>query len=458
MVEGYGKGEVRSAVRLLLAAVLTLVGTLVGTLVVCSGAYAQAPTPEFDVDAVSVRGNSSEATRLDVYTKIPYANLLFIHAPTGFTARYNVTAEVYTLNERNRAQNLVQTRIWEQTVQVTTFAQTQTDQLFDRTLQTLDLTPGRYMLQVQLEDQVTRRTFVRELPVEVRNLRGALALSDLIMIDAYDPQANSITPTIGSEVNSGLPAVQLFYEIYAGHAQRVRVVREVVRVRKGSTPSVKSILGLGREDEHASEVSYQEVEPSRLRGGRNQFVVEIPTEGLGVGEYVARVKVQDEQGRLLDQAERAITVQWSGLAEHVRDLGEAIAQLSYIAKDKDLKFIREAKTEQERKARFLEFWRRRDPTPSTERNERMEEYYYRINYANRQYGSFIAGWKTDRGQVVVLFGEPDFVERHPYNFNVKPYEVWYYYGIGRRFVFIDKTGFGDYELLVPVWDERNRIR
>lgn len=451
MEEGYGNQRTGRVASLVLAVVLAVA--------ICPGVWAQRATPEFDVDAVSVRANGSTGTRLDVYTKIPYSGLHFLHTYEGFRARYNVSAEVHTVNERNWPQALVQTRLWESTVNVKDFAQTQTDQLFDRTLQTLDLAPGRYLLRIQIEDQVTRRSFLRELPVEVRDLSKSLALSDPILIDGYDPEANSITPTISNEVHTDLPYLKLFYEIYADRPQRIRVEREVIRVRKGNGgSSVRSFFGLSREDEEASEVSYQEIEPHRLQRGRNQFVIEIPTENLRVGEYVARLRVQDEAGNVLDVAEKPIRVQWSGLAEHVRDLNEAIAQLGYIAKSKDLKYIREGATPEERKARFLEFWKRRDPTPGTERNERMEEYYYRIAYANRQYGNFIAGWKTDRGHVMVLFGEPDYVERHPYNFDVKPYEVWYYYGIGRRFIFIDKTGFGDYELLVPIWDERNRIR
>jgi GWxTD domain-containing protein len=450
MGKGYGKHGA------LLAA-----GLMLGLVLAAPAAWAQRKAaPEFDVDAVSVRGNGASGTRLDLYTKIPYGGLRFINTPNGFTARYSVTVEAHTLNERNRPQALVQTRVWEQQVTVAEFAQTQADQLFDRTLQTLELKPGRYLLQFQLEDQATTESFVRELPVEVRDLAKPVAISDLILIDAYNAEANSITPTISSQVSSDQSHFKLFYEVYTDRPQRVRITSEVVLIRKGNgggPPTVRSLFGLERGGTPA-ETSYQEVEPQRLQRGRNQFVVEIPIEGFTVGEYAARVKVQDEEGRSLDQAERPLTVQWSGLAEHVRDLNEAVAQLSYIAKDKDLSFIREARTDQERKERFLEFWKRRDPTPGTERNERMEEYYYRIAYANRQYGNFIAGWKTDRGHVMVLFGEPDYVERHPYNFNVKPYEVWYYYGIGRRFIFIDKTGFGDYELLVPIWDERNRIR
>jgi hypothetical protein len=40
----------------------------------------------------------------------------------------------------------------------------------------------------------------------------------------------------------------------------------------------------------------------------------------------------------------------------------------------------------------------------------------------------------------------------------KPYEVWEYYELNRRYVFVDESGFGDYRLLYPIWDDRNRLR
>jgi hypothetical protein len=87
----------------------------------------------------------------------------------------------------------------------------------------------------------------------------------------------------------------------------------------------------------------------------------------------------------------------------------------------------------------------------------MEEYYYRVNFANRRYSAVTDGWKTDRGFVLVKFGEPDIVERRPHSFDFEPYEVWVYQRMGRQYIFVDKTGFGDYQLLVPVWDERTRL-
>jgi len=450
MIPRYNLIAVRCVVCVCLLAGLAVAGT---TAVV-------AQTPDLEVDAVAARSDAGAGTtRLDVYTRVPYTSLRFLAASDAFEARYEVTIGVHELEGEDRSGNLLQTRIFEQEVEAADYAQTQTDRLFDRTIQSLELAPGRYLLEFQVEDQASNRTFVEELPVHVRDLSMPFALSDLILIDAYDDEANSIAPTVGTRVGSEQDHFKLFYEIYSDRERQVRVSRELLRIPQGGPPSVRSLLGFGTSDDlEDAEISYQETAPSQIRDGRNQYVVEIPLQDLGVGEYLARVVVHDEAGNELDRTERAITLQWSGLAEHVRDLDDAIAQLTYIAKKRDLDYIRAGRTEQERVSRFREFWTRRDPTPGTNRNERMEEYYYRIAYANREFGNFGNGWMTDRGEVMMRFGEPDFVDRHPFNFDVKPYEVWYYHRIGRRFIFIDETGLGDYELMVPYWDDRTRLR
>ena len=415
--------------------------------------------PAFEVDAVAVRASeTSGETRLDVYTKIPYARLRFTNMADGFMARYAVTLEAYAVDERGRRQNLVATRLWDRTFTATSYAGTQSSELVDRTTQSVALEPGRYLLEVQLEDEVASRPFVRELPVEVRDLGGPVALSDLILIDHFDEETKTISPVVSTHVGTDAFGFQVFYELYADRDRDVRVTSEVRRLRRsgGGLPGMRAIFG--RDEEEAGEVSYSNEETTRLRGGRNQAIVRIPMSGLKAGDYLVRLRVEDEAGRPLSQAEKVVTAEWTGLAEHIRDLDEAVAQLQYIAKGKDLRYIRAGKTEGERLARFEAFWEKRDPTPGTERNEKMEEYYYRVAHANRQYGSQTEGWKTDRGQVAVLFGDPDAVERHPYNFDAKPYEVWYYYRLGRRFIFVDDSGFGDYDLLVPIWDERTRIR
>ena len=59
------------------------------------------------------------------------------------------------------------------------------------------------------------------------------------------------------------------------------------------------------------------------------------------------------------------------------------------------------------------------------------------------------GWKSDRGRVFLMYGEPSEIERFPNQQNTKPYEIWHYNEIqgGVIFVFADLTGFSRYTLV-----------
>lgn len=422
-------------------------------------AQATEDVPYFHVDVIATRGDTPDQTRVDLYTKIAYPSLRFVNGPNGFEAKYEVMVEAYKLDERNRPGNLAQNPIWDRTVTTDIYASTQDARNVDKVTHTISVEPGRYLLQFQVEDQETNESFVRELITEVRDFDKPVTVSDLILLDSYVPEQNSINPRINARYGTGALTVQFFYDVYAKASQSVQITRALVRTQK-STPIIQRILGkpVGESTDVGGEISFSHEEISILRAGSNPIIAEIPLSDMQAGEYTLRVMVADEAGTVLDVAEKVISAEWSGLAAHLDDFEQAIDQLHYIADASELRHIRSGQNQSEQLSRFYEFWRKRDPTPGTDRNEKMEEYYYRINYANRQYGKSSEGWKTDRGQVIVLYGEPDHVERHPFSYNTKPYEVWYYHRIGRQYIFIDETGLGDYRLLVPIYDERTRIR
>ncbi|MDR3665630.1 MAG: GWxTD domain-containing protein [Ignavibacteriaceae bacterium] len=103
------------------------------------------------------------------------------------------------------------------------------------------------------------------------------------------------------------------------------------------------------------------------------------------------------------------------------------------------------------KRQFLyEFWKKRDSDPSTPENETLREYLTRIDESNKRFGTMSKiGWKTDRGRVYILYGEPSEIERFPNQMDTKPYEIWHYNDIegGVIFVFADLSGFSDYMLI-----------
>jgi len=92
-----------------------------------------------------------------------------------------------------------------------------------------------------------------------------------------------------------------------------------------------------------------------------------------------------------------------------------------------------------------------DPTPETEHNELMDEYYKRVSYANENFDGWKDGWETDRGMIYILFGPPDQVERtNPSMSNSTLYQIWTYNRINKQFIFKDQNGFGDFRLDSPL--------
>jgi GWxTD domain-containing protein len=436
-------------------------GLLVLSAVSYQAAGAQS-VPLFDVDAVTMPDPATLEPRLDIYTRVPYSSLQFISRSGKFEAEYSVLAELYRVDADGDQQSVVMSRIWERDLpDLYDYDETQSSTLDYTTHSISDIGPGVYVLEVQIEDGFAGSSYVRQIPVRVRRFDAAASLSDILLADRYDIDSKSIVPSVTDVVGNDRGLFTLYYEITAREAMKARVSYAVRKLKSANdAKSVKGLLGLGKEEEPMeASISFEALDMLSIKKGRNPAALSIPMEEFEVGDFAVQITISDSSGVVLDVVEKVISVRWMGLADQISDVTEAVEQLSYIAKGRELNYLRSAGSESERAQRFHQFWKKRDPTPLSDRNERMEEYYYRIAHANREYGNFSKGWQTDRGQVFVLYGEPDYIERHTYSFGIsKPYQIWTYNSFGRQFIFVDQTGVGDYEILIPIWDERNRIR
>ncbi len=116
-----------------------------------------------------------------------------------------------------------------------------------------------------------------------------------------------------------------------------------------------------------------------------------------------------------------------------------------ITKEERKSFLQLAPSD---RAQFIrDFWERRDPTPGTEKNEFKEEYFSRIEEADRLFkeGS-TPGWLQDRGEIYITLGPPDNRETYPrgIDFYGKPEEIWWYGFF--PIIFIDENWSGNYKL------------
>jgi len=116
------------------------------------------------------------------------------------------------------------------------------------------------------------------------------------------------------------------------------------------------------------------------------------------------------------------------------------------------------KTSEDRNNFITLFYKKRDPLPDTEKNEFLEEYTKRVQYADRQFGhdSPKKGSQTERGYFYIVLGPPLERQRYTTHSDLWPLELWYYkgeqqYGLPPYFylIFYQRHGIGEYRLFSP---------
>lgn len=135
---------------------------------------------------------------------------------------------------------------------------------------------------------------------------------------------------------------------------------------------------------------------------------------------------------------------WIDMPRSLLSLDISIDMLRYIVDDATLDALSEGSSA-ERERKFRAFWKKRDPTPETEYNELMTEYYRRIDYAYQNFStSNSIGYESDQGEVYIKFGPPENIERK-FPPNGSTVEIWSY--PNREFIFRATSGFGDFRLV-----------
>ncbi len=136
----------------------------------------------------------------------------------------------------------------------------------------------------------------------------------------------------------------------------------------------------------------------------------------------------------------------SGFSERY-SIEDQVLQLKYIMNQNELQYFRSIKHEKDKQA-IEDFWKMKDPTPGTNRNEFRDTFEARVLEADRNYSirNYRPGWKSDRGRIFIKYGTPDEVVSDPYPLDRPPYIIWYYYSENKIFQFYDFNSWGNYQL------------
>lgn len=158
----------------------------------------------------------------------------------------------------------------------------------------------------------------------------------------------------------------------------------------------------------------------------------IPVTALVPGKY----NVKLTRVGSTDTISITFALQWELMPMSLRNLNYAYNVMKYILTDEQLDSI-DRGDDTERRLHLMNWWKTQDPSPGTTYNERMAEYFRRVDYAITGFNSIPEpdGALSERGKVYILYGSPTSIEKSlsPKN---QPMEIWKYTtGVKKTFTF-----------------------
>jgi GWxTD domain-containing protein len=340
--------------------------------------------------------------------------------------------------------------------------------------------PGKYRFEVTVQDSVSGQKM--STATELQALSDSSVASDLLIAPEIRlATANDTVPRPG-EFRTGNNLVTATARVLLTPLRaKVFYLLEAYADREGD-----GTLSVAIRDSAGGTSMKTPALPVKVTAGGSLLKGQLDLTGLPPGDYVMVADLQLGDRTIQRSAEFSMAGLTETLARDAArreaeratdegyfaamsepELDDARSPLDYIAESRELSPW-DSQLSVEAKRRFLtSFWKQRDPTAGTSRNERREAFYAAIAYANREFKEGgrnpVSGWRSDRGRIYARNGAPDEVYRRQQEGRAPRYEVWSYArGKGDYYIFADRSGFGAFTLIhsndlketgLPGWTE-----
>ena len=179
--------------------------------------------------------------------------------------------------------------------------------------------------------------------------------------------------------------------------------------------------------------------------GFNYFIEDIDNSLLIEGEYILKYKLTQTENNLVLQDTFQVT--WFDKPVYLYKYDLALRPMQYLLSKEELEKAEDLSND-ELEVWFKDYWKKKDNTPETPFNEVQNEFYLRVQKSIHDFSlRFKEGWRTERGETLILYGEPSNVDKHHHIAGSKPYEIWYYENLNKKITFLDKQDNGDFKLV-----------
>lgn len=394
----------------------------------------------FAIDAVDFYSGEENKNILDIYYKIFYDVFGYQKLQDSYEAKYEININVIgddnqpiegmTKSGKIKVNNYAETRRSEDfIINMVSFPYEPQDVTIDATL-----TDESGAILATASKKISKKLFTKKYPT-ISGVELAHEIAETSESSKFNKQNMRVIPKVIRLYGGKYDSVLSFYhEVYPGEKKDkyTKLIIDLLHRHKGRM--------------RTDTISYGEITDTK-----REFQ-SIDIKDIYPGDYQLELKLIGRRGREFDKISEDIEMKLTGESMFITDYKTVIDMLKFLANNTEYKKLKEAKTIEDRRRVWDEFWAIRASEGNTRLNPTKAEYFRRVRHSNR-YFTFMNkdGWKTTRGMVYITYGPPDEVEDYPFELATKPYQIWHYFRINppRKFLFIDEWGDGNYELQTP---------
>lgn len=350
---------------------------------------------------------------LFVAIQIEYNSLIFKKSENGkFESKIELSAWLYDSN-RNTVQlgNLAQERI----ITVDSYEETKSKKSI-KIRERLKIKSGTYELSIQLDDVFSKKSQTKTAKFLVEDVRkSALTVGG---VQLFGKQENDtlmepvLTYHIGQDVKNLEGIVQLVFTENRVPAQvKARLLVFKVDSLSARLPYYNQP---NRGNLEYKGIDFSQTDTLNLAYTQKQDVlgtvtlkVQIPK--LKVGNYRLSIESQAPDSSKKQFRARDFSIKHAAFPE-LKTYDDLLSPLIYIATSDEFEEIIKKQKEGKEKLAFVQFWAKVDENKQ-KATSILKLYYSRVEEANKLFSTYKEGWKTDRGMIYILFGNPIIVEK-----------------------------------------------
>jgi GWxTD domain-containing protein len=390
---------------------------------------------DFAYDYAVFKKNDTTYT-LNFYYEIPHLNLFFLKNREQFVNRYQVSLQLMDKKE------LIAGQLFTRTIQVSTYELTR-----QQKLKTIDSFNFVFNLKNKRNDKLNALLKVNDLHSTNSqdyqfSVELPLNLSRILFFTNHTINPKHAFPFIMSSSDT----LRFVLEIYHPSVTYCSLWFDKQVETSTRHPSFRKSKNIQPVTVMRNDFRFNHYPDSDLHIPKTldcSFILNELTD-FGSGDYQVKITGYNLDHQKIFDTQALFTL-GTAKFQNDQDYYSMVDKLVYLTTEQEMKKLKTIPSA-ERESTWHAFWQQYDPTPTTEINEQEIEYFEKIEYCVENFSKGDNGYRSHRAQVYMKYGLADYIESRPFERYANPSEIWYYYTYGKKYVFVDYHGFGEYIL------------